>query len=559
VTATAARWAAGLSIVTLWFVLLGYRDLMDPDEGRYAEIPREMVASGDWLTPRLQGLKYFEKPPLQYWTTAAALRAFGASAWAARLSTAVFGIAGVLWVWWLGRRLWGRDAGDFASLIACSGLLYFVMGHLLTLDMALTFFLALGIGSLALAQHELARPRRARNWMLLGWAALAGAVLTKGLVGLVLPAGAVGAYVLWQRDWALLQRLHLGKGVMLLALLCVPWFVAVSLANHDFARFFFVHEHLERFTTTEHHRGGPFYYFLGIFLLGAVPWVTLAIAALLRPGFAWRGGAAAFEPQRLFWLYVVVVLLFFSISRSKLPAYILPVWPFVALLAGRHAAAVRGVGVDGWVAIAMAALLVVGLFMLPSFASDTTPLELLQAGRPWVFGAALCMLGAGCVLLGWRGSPRAAVAAAALAAMLSWQMLLWGTQVLGPSRSGHDIAQQIRQLELPPATPIYLVGAYSPSLAFYLQQTIQIVDYAGELRFGRESEPERTIGTTQEFARRWRADGQAVAVISTEHHGRYLHLGLAMQEVRVWPRYAVFVKHAEGQPADHVSGGAGVP
>ena len=179
----------------LWFCNLGYRHLVKPDEGRYAEIPREMLATGDWLTPRLNGYKYFEKPALQYWATAASFRAFGTSEWAARLWTTLTGFLGVLLVYWAGNRLFGSPAGLYGAAVAASCTLYAMMGHILTLDMSLTFFMSASVFAFTLAQQD-AEERGRLRWMLAGWAAAALAVLTKGLVGVVLPAATVAAYVL---------------------------------------------------------------------------------------------------------------------------------------------------------------------------------------------------------------------------------------------------------------------------------------------------------------------------------------------------------------------------
>jgi len=182
-----------------WSGNLGYRHLIKPDEGRYAEIPREMIASGDWLTPRIDGYKYFEKPPLQYWATAASFSAFGLNEWAARLWPGLTGFLGVLLVFWAGNRLFGPPAGLFGAAVTASSALYVIIGHLLTLDMALSFFMSAAVFGFALAQAE-PEERKRRRWMLAAWAAMALAVLTKGLVGAVLPIAAVGAYVLVERD-----------------------------------------------------------------------------------------------------------------------------------------------------------------------------------------------------------------------------------------------------------------------------------------------------------------------------------------------------------------------
>src|SRR5690625_479905 len=188
-----------LVFAVLWFAALGYRDLNEPDEGRYAEIPREMVVSGDWVTPRLNGFKYFEKPPLQYWATAVSYDLFGQNNMSARLWPALLGFLTLLWVGFVGWRLFDRRVGFFAACMLASGLMWAVFGHINTLDMGVSAFLAFGIGALVLAQARRDNPAVCRNWMLLGWAMLAGAVLSKGLIGLVLPGGAVVLYSLWQR------------------------------------------------------------------------------------------------------------------------------------------------------------------------------------------------------------------------------------------------------------------------------------------------------------------------------------------------------------------------
>src|SRR6476660_809673 len=138
-----ARWVLVLLALVAFAVALDNmsRRLANPDEGRYSEISREMAASGDWVTPRLNGIKYFEKPPLQYWATAAAYKAFGEHHWTARLWPALTGFLGVLLMFHVGARLYGRDAGVYAALVLGSSLLYTLMGHILTLDMGLTFFM----------------------------------------------------------------------------------------------------------------------------------------------------------------------------------------------------------------------------------------------------------------------------------------------------------------------------------------------------------------------------------------------------------------------------------
>ena len=177
-----------VALLILWFGTLGYRKLIKSDEGRYAEIAREMAVSGDWVTPRLNGIKYFEKPPLQYWATAAAYTLFGQHEWTARLWDALTGLIGILLSWWTGRRLFGPAAGAYAAIVLASSFMYVVLGHLNTLDMGLNLFLFAALNAFLLAQRDQATPRETALWMYTAWAAAAGAVLSKGMVGNLIPA-----------------------------------------------------------------------------------------------------------------------------------------------------------------------------------------------------------------------------------------------------------------------------------------------------------------------------------------------------------------------------------
>src|SRR5690242_4689399 len=193
---TRSRVSVLLVVLALaWFGTLGIRPLYKADESRYGEISREMVASGDWLTPRLNGFKYFEKPPLQYWTTAALFEMLGERDWVARLSTALFGFAGIALTFFAANRLFGPPTGAYAAAILAGSPLYVVLGQVNTLDMCVTFFLSGAIFALA--------TRR----MLWFWAACALAVLSKGLIGIVLPAGAAALYIVLRRDWEFVTRM----------------------------------------------------------------------------------------------------------------------------------------------------------------------------------------------------------------------------------------------------------------------------------------------------------------------------------------------------------------
>ena len=232
-------------LALLWFGGLGQRSLIHPDEGRYAEIPREMLATGDWLTPRLNAIKYFEKPPLQYWATATGFAAFGLSEWSARLWPALTGFLTALLVAFTGRRLFGRDAGIAAGVITLGNIYFFAMGQVITLDMGLTFFMTAMLCATLIAQSGMGSRRR---WMLLAWASAALAMLSKGLIALALPGAALVLFTLVARDPAIWRRLEIGWGLVVFLLIAAPWFIVVSIVNPEFPEFFFLHEHFARFT-----------------------------------------------------------------------------------------------------------------------------------------------------------------------------------------------------------------------------------------------------------------------------------------------------------------------
>ena len=184
------RWLLWALCAVLWFSSLGVRELLHPDEGRYSEISREMVVTHDFVTPHLNGLKYFEKPPLQYWITAGAFAAFGQSEFVARLWVGLCGFLSLLLVWITARRLWDTESADYAAATAASMFWMIGLSHVVTLDMGVSFFLTATLCSFMLAHHAQASARENRYWMWAAWASIAGALLSKGLIALVLP-GAV--------------------------------------------------------------------------------------------------------------------------------------------------------------------------------------------------------------------------------------------------------------------------------------------------------------------------------------------------------------------------------
>ena len=523
--AQTCSWRVCLTLLLLatlaWFSILDYRKLIKPDEGRYAEIAREMAQSGDFVTPRLNGIKYFEKPPLQYWATATAFRLFGEDEWSARLWSALTGCAGVLLAAWSATRLFGTAAGLSSGLVLGSSLWWVLLGHLNTLDMSFAFFLQASLSGFLLAQTAPRNSTMERNGMLAAWGAAALAVLSKGLAGLVLPGMVLVVYCLAQRDAQPLKRLHLARGLPLFLLLTAPWFLAVQNANPEFARFFFIHEHFERFLSTAHRREQPVWYYLPVLAAALLPWSGIAIHAA---AISWRAASAhAFNARRFLLLWAILIFAFFSASGSKLPSYILPVLPALALLAGDWLAGARHRTLI-WHFAAVAAIALIAAALFAAFGMQPGSVWHDEAHlnyAAWLAVALAIIVAALITAMAMLRQSRAsaALAGVALASLIGWGVVLQGHATLGRSTSAFYIAEQIKPL-LRPGVPFYSVGTYEQTLPFYLDRTVTLVDYLDEFSFGLEQEPQHAIADMAAFKARWMADKEAFAMMTPERYKR---------------------------------------
>jgi 4-amino-4-deoxy-L-arabinose transferase-like glycosyltransferase len=515
-------WSLLAAFVIVWLYVLGVRTLLPPDEGRYAEMAREMWASGDWITTRLNGIKYFEKPPLQTWMNALSFAAFGLGEWQARLWTGLCGLGSVLLAGYAANRVFGARAGFYAALTLGSSLFWVACGQVNSLDMGVSAMMAIALCSLLLAQRDGATDQQQRNWMLACWAGMALAVLAKGLIGLVLPGGVLVIYSLVARDFGIWKRLHLAKGLLLFFAIATPWFVLVGLKNPEQPHFFFIHEHWERFFLKTHHREGAWYYFLLLLIPGIMPWLGVLPQALWHG--ARRDAQARFQPKLLLLVWVVFITLFFSYSSSKLPGYILPVFPALALLIAsylEHASRLN----RSIAAVLMIVVGIAGLATIPHMieAAVRHPEErvLLEAYQPWVLTAAIVALAGGALALLHARQLRRdlTVLTLAIASFASAQLILTGFEPYNNLRAGKLIAQKMLA-EMKPDTPVYSVLLYEQSMTFYLRRPVTLVAYWDEFTFGLRQQPELSIPTLEAFVVRWNAHTaqgqQAMAIVGLE-------------------------------------------
>ena len=544
-----------LALLILFISLdgLGDRKLANPDEGRYSEIAREMALSGDFVTPRLNGLKYFEKPPLQYWATAVAFRLFGESELTARLYTALCGLGCILLIAYTGKRLYDEETGLLAALVLLSAPYFVALIEIVTLDMGLTFWMTLTISAFLISQNTADQPSQ-RRWLWVAWAGMAGAMLSKGLIGIVFPAAALFFYCLLQRDFRLLAQLEWMRGLAIFFVLVMPWLVMVSIQNPEFLQFFFIHEHFERFTTTTHRRVQNWWYFLPILFAGLLPWALALIPAAVS---GWRSAAKPigqnriFAPLKFVLIYSMFVLAFFSLSSSKLPAYILPIFPLIALLIGVY---LRNVDAR-WLAWMVLPTLPVALW--GAYAAWQAPLQmspedfrrpLYDAMSLWVIGAAVVIAGSSLIAFvalrfhrKWLG-----VLFISIGTMIGVELIERGYEHISPLQSAANLAQSIRYF-LKPETRLYSVENYEQSLPFYLKRTLTLVNYVDEFELGETSEPDKWIKRLEDFPPSWNAPGPAIAIIQPDQVEKMKNLGLSFEIIHQDPRRIAIQKRAIGK------------
>ena len=474
---------------------LGQRALWQPDEGRYVEIPREMTVSGDYVTPRINGVKYFEKPALFYWLQAGAIKAFGLKEWAMRLWPAAFALVGCLAVYVAGRRLYDRRTGLLAVAVLATAPLYYFLGRAITLDMAVSALLTVALFAFLLGTRE--PPGRARrNYFWAFYACAALATLAKGLIGIVIPAMVIGVWILILNEWRLLKAIYLPSGLVLFLLIAAPWHIAAARANPEFAHFYFIHEHFQRYLTKVHDRYQPAWFFIPVLLAGFYPWTAYLAQAVVKAWPAsWRARAESREELFLL-LWAGLVFAFFSFSDSKLVPYILPILPPLALLTARYlvqhweAASSASLRAGTWVLLALGFMLALTLVFVPESAPDrprVAEYARVFGDYGWVILGSLLATALVPFGIGFLRRPLWTVVALALTAAVFLGVVDRGFVFLDHKRSVKELALVLKPL-LQAGDEVMTYREYYQDLPVYLERRITVVDWKGELRFGTEVE-----------------------------------------------------------------------
>jgi 4-amino-4-deoxy-L-arabinose transferase-like glycosyltransferase len=366
-----------LLCVFLQFHNLGKSALFEPDEGRNAEIAREILVTNDWVTPHYNFVTRLDKPIFFYWWVALSYKLFGISEWSARLPSALFGLGCIFLTYYWARTFLGVWEALWGALILATSVEFYVLSRTVILDMALTFFMTLSLCGFYWGTGMKHGGKR-RGYYLLMYGASAAATLTKGPVGIILPGMIIFFYLFCTGKWFLLREMNLGLGIALFLTIVMPWYAWAELKNQGYLRYFLLEENLLRFLTPSFNRNHSWYYLLSSLLIGFLPW-SLSIAVLVED--IWNG---TLDDKTLFLLlWIVLPLFLFSFSSSKLPHYILSVYPPLSILVGKslagiikHRSAERSWTLSlPWIAPAFALLIVaIGLLshdLLPDHVQGT--------------------------------------------------------------------------------------------------------------------------------------------------------------------------------------------
>jgi 4-amino-4-deoxy-L-arabinose transferase-like glycosyltransferase len=488
-TSTAARIAWAILILATLYVCyfshLGAIGFVGPDEPRYAWIARDMVETGDWVTPRLYGKPWFEKPPLFYWGAAFCFKLFGVSEAAARLPSAISALLATLGLAWLALRLYGAETARWLLLLLPTTVGMIGFSHSAATDMPFSGMLTIAMVCAAVVlgltrdENTPILPRAPWLALVLFGFFLGLAVLAKGPAAIILSGGAIFFWALFTKRWRDAFRLLHPAAIASFCLTALPWYILCARRNPDFFRIFIIEHNFKRYLTPEFQHVQPFWYYIPVLLVAFLPWIAIFLWSLVK-GTAklWRTRSTSASTW-LFLCWAGFCLLFFSVSKSKLPGYILPAFPAIGLLISRDLAAYLQQRLNSirWLCLAVG-LTFVGLGMTAYHLSERIPFvtDIRPARAVVLFAEFLVLSG---VALGIRGVLRPNRTPLVLAAMVLPVFMGFGAENLWELDAGvsarpaaQSAKDHLPSAELDIATTYKLQRGLKFGLNFYLHREL---------------------------------------------------------------------------------------
>ncbi len=513
-----------LLFACLYWGMSGLRPFANPDEGRYVEIPREMLSTGNWVTPRLNGILYFEKPPAFYWLQAIALSLGGMKEWVGRFWNCTFAVFGILATYGTATTLYNRRVGVLSALFLGLAPVYFAMGHVITLDMLFSCCIAFGFFAFILGYRQPLGTRSRFLWFMGFYTALSLGVLTKGLVAILVPGAILLLWMIVCQEWKTLKHCYFWTGLGLSLLLTLPWHILAARQTPEFTYFYLVHEQFLRYLKPLHGRGQPVWFCTAMLFVGFLPGSFVLIAyvgKVLSSRFRLLKNK---KEETLLLLWGVFFIGFFSLSKSQLVPYILPSFFPFAILVGAWVDRVLegGEGLSRYLKLSFqvlgSALLVLGLVL---------PAVLLYEGFPRKIIFLACLLssglGVGCLCM-LKALRQGKIREVFLWLMVLFILIAGSCNVLlrYARPSTKPFALYLKPL-LRPGDAVFQVYNYYQDFPPYLGQLTGVVDRPDEQRFGLSLEDHNARYPTEAaFFKQWKGKAPIYALIRAKHLDRFI-------------------------------------
>lgn len=521
------RFLMGLFIAAAAFLYLahiGSYHLIDLDEGRYHRVAMEMVLSGDYITPHFDYMPYFEKPIFQYWVTALSMELFGIREFTGRILPALTGLGNVFLAFWLAKTMYNRRTGLLAAVIVATSALQLIVASIGVMDMALTFFIDACLVSFYVFERT-----ENKKYLLVFYAAMGFGMLTKGLIAIVFPVGILFWYALLIKRPRLFLKLLYLPGIILFLVIAVPWYYLVCQKNPDFFYFFFIREHFLRFATKMHERFHPWYYFVPVLIAGLMPWTGFVATFFSKDGIFRKPGSLRHKRDLLLLaLWAGLIYVFYSISDSKLPTYILPCWlPLSVLLAAsieRCRQEGRWLGHSFLINAILCLLFTAAGIAYLMHTDFLTVADFLTHG-----GLLIASLFVGTLAAAWVWHRKKDfLSVLVILSVMAYGFGLGAHQVQGQihdHQTAYTVSQDIRSLNVPDSTPIIMYGSFMPGLVYYLDRPIAAGNFMGELEFGiHHTDRTNMYYGSQDLYDLWNSDKPALVVVQPKYRDEALRV-----------------------------------
>lgn len=511
-------WALDIALIIfivglLYFILLGTRPLFVPDEGRYAEIAREMANSGNYITPYLNGIKYFEKPALFYWLAAIAIKIGGLNLWSLRFVNACLALLGCLATYFTAYQLYDRKTAQLSAFILATTMLYFVMGHMINLDLTVSVFLAISlfafiIGFSRQRSHTQISSLSHQFYFILAAFASALAVLTKGLIGIVFPSMIIFFWLLFTHEWRMLKTINYFALISIFLSVAAPWHMLVGHRNPEFYYFYFIEQHFLRYATDSIGHYQPIWFFIPALIFGLFPWIVFLPQSICKRFTS--------KTDLFLLIWAISIFVFFSFSRSKLIPYILPVFPPLTILIARYLNNPSVLGMKIGVNLLLILTILISAFLIIFIRQ--TPLPDTKVASIYIsIGSVILLFGTtSAYILTYIKKISSAIKVIILTSGLFLLITLAALPAID-TRTILPLAQTLQPI-LTPHDEVITFNQYYQDLPFYLNRQVRILNWRNELSFGmlHQQNAHEWLIDDQAFWTAWNSHQRVFVIIANE-------------------------------------------